>query len=684
MPTNWLSQHLTTCLRTLIALSLPLVLATCGGGGSTVPGAALAPPSPPAISVLTGVAAVGGPLSGVVTLRDASTTPTTQTTATASDGSFSFNVTGLTPPFALRVTWSDANGDHAMYSLSNGAGTANITPLTSLALRAAIGGADLASFFTSARVEALIAAGARMTDAVNALQAAIAPLLQRFNAQGNMLTTHFTADHSGIDAALDAILVDFNATPVTIATRTGGLPLFSAPPTNLAGGTFNAENLDRLTTGGPMSGASLYATYCAGCHGALTSSAKQGITLSRLQSAIANGTGGMGSLSSSLTAMDLESIVAALAASSPTPPPPAPTPPDGAALYTSNCAGCHGALATSSKIGVTLARLQAAISSNVGTMGFLSGVLNDAQMQAIVAALAASGPTPPPAPTPPDGAVLYATNCAGCHGSLATSSKLGATTVRIQNAISGNVGNMGSLANLTAADIQAIATALALPTPPPPPVTPDGAALYTANCAACHGPLASSSKQGISIARLQAAISANTGGMGSLSTLTVSEIQSIVTALTPTTPTPTPVLDGAVLYTQYCSSCHGALSSSSVQGRSTSLIQTAIAAVAQMNALSSLSLAQIESIAATLAGAPTGPAPACGSCHALPPGTGAHGEHTKLSCGSCHGSGYSKTTYNSATHANGVVNLVSAIGWTAATRTCSNSCHGEESWKPDN
>jgi DnaJ-class molecular chaperone len=103
-----------------------------------------------------------------------------------------------------------------------------------------------------------------------------------------------------------------------------------------------------------------------------------------------------------------------------------------------------------------------------------------------------------------------------------------------------------------------------------------------------------------------------------------------------------------------------------------------------MNALSSLSLAQIESIAATLAGAPTGPAPACGSCHALPPGTGAHGEHTKLSCASCHGSGYSKTTYNSATHANGVVNLVSAIGWTAATRSCSNSCHGEESWKPDN
>ncbi|MDA8078078.1 MAG: c-type cytochrome [Nitrospiraceae bacterium] len=66
-----------------------------------------------------------------------------------------------------------------------------------------------------------------------------------------------------------------------------------------------------------------------------------------------------------------------------------------------------------------------------------------------------------------DGAALYNTNCSGCHGPLASSSKLGRTAAQIQNAINSNMGGMGFLSSLTTADIQAIATALA-PAPPPP------------------------------------------------------------------------------------------------------------------------------------------------------------------------------------------------------------------------
>lgn len=59
----------------------------------------------------------------------------------------------------------------------------------------------------------------------------------------------------------------------------------------------------------------------------------------------------------------------------------------------------------------------------------------------------------------------------------------------------------------------------------------DGAALYTNNCASCHGPLATSTKRGRSSSQISAAIAANTGGMGSLSGLTSVQIEAISTAL---------------------------------------------------------------------------------------------------------------------------------------------------------
>ena len=69
-----------------------------------------------------------------------------------------------------------------------------------------------------------------------------------------------------------------------------------------------------------------------------------------------------------------------------------------------------------------------------------------------------------------DGASLYATYCAGCHGPLATSSKKGATATQIQTAIT-KVRAMRSLSTLTTAQIQAIAAALSSTAATPPPTT---------------------------------------------------------------------------------------------------------------------------------------------------------------------------------------------------------------------
>jgi mono/diheme cytochrome c family protein len=224
---------------------------------------------------------------------------------------------------------------------------------------------------------------------------------------------------------------------------------------------------------------------------------------------------------------------------------------------------------------------------------------------------ACSSPVQPQANQPADGPTLYASHCAACHGALASSSKGNATLTRMQSAINGNVGGMGSLSTLSTIQLQAIVSALAPVAPPAPTVETNGPTLYANHCAACHGALASSTKGGATLTRMQNAIIGNVGGMGSLSALSTIQLQAIVSTLAP---------------------------------------------VAQV------------------------PAPACGSCHGLPPDTGEHREHRSRSCGTCHGAGYSANSVNSVTHNNGLKELLASTGWNPTSRSCANSCHGKESW----
>ncbi|MCC2638737.1 MAG: putative lipoprotein [Moraxellaceae bacterium] len=100
---------------------LAVVLAACGGGGGGT--------TSPNTETLSGVAATGAGVQGIVSLRDLATG---QIQATHTDnGSYAFNVTGLGGPFVLRAE----SDDHAtvLYSLVVKAGSrtqANINPLT--------------------------------------------------------------------------------------------------------------------------------------------------------------------------------------------------------------------------------------------------------------------------------------------------------------------------------------------------------------------------------------------------------------------------------------------------------------------------------------------------------------------------------------------------------------------------
>ncbi len=198
---------------------------------------------------------------------------------------------------------------------------------------------------------------------------------------------------------------------------------------------------------------------------------------------------------------------------------------------------------------------------------------------------------------PTDGPGLYGVNCASCHKPLATTAKAGASAAEVQAAINGNVGGMGGLNTLTAAQVQLIINALPLQQ-----AATDGATLYGDNCASCHNPLATSAKAGASAVEVQAAINGNTGGMGrgTLSVLTAAQVQAIVAVL----PATQAAADGATLYANNCASCHNPLATSTKAGATANEIQRAIngndGGVMGRGTLSALTPAQVAAIAGVL------------------------------------------------------------------------------------
>ena len=385
-------KKLSTCLAILHAAGISLMIVGCGSGGSFTDIQSGTNTSA-SVTTVSGVAAAGAPIIGNALLKDSSTPPVVKVVAIGSDGTFAFDVKSLQAPFILRAEGISAGSPQALHSFADGPGTANINPLSNMAVANAAGVSDPATIYTNPVPATLQKIAANIPAAIAALQAKLKPLMDRFGASIDPVYDSFTADHTGLDALFDAVKITVAAGNVVVSNKTNNAVMLNCPVNDISSATFNKANMP-----------------------------------------------------------------------------------------------------------------------------------------------SASAPTPVQAAT----SALYDSNCAGCHGPLATSSKRGATVARIQAAIAGNFGGMGSLSTLSATQVQAIADALVSSTSAPPS--------------------------------------------------------------------------------------------------------------------------------------------ACGSCHAIPPATGHHSTNMGATCATCHGTGYSNTTVNAATHNNGVKNVVSTIGWNPTTRTCSNSCHGTEKW----
>jgi len=240
---------------------------------------------------------------------------------------------------------------------------------------------------------------------------------------------------------------DQGATTTTSTTATIGdgepPPPPTLPPTTTTTTTTTTPAATTTTAAAPAvaDGWAVFGRYCAGCHG---SSGGGGSGPSLIDStgsrrafvsAVADGIGTMPGFGGVLSSAEMDAVVAVSlgmrqSAGSPTTTTTLPADASGGVLYASACASCHGS-AGEGGIGPALddaprnAAVVAAVTADgIGTMPGFADQLTPAQIQRVAAY--AAGLAGEPAETedaedadagdPDPAAVLYATNCAGCHG----------------------------------------------------------------------------------------------------------------------------------------------------------------------------------------------------------------------------------------------------------------------------
>ncbi|KAF0221285.1 MAG: hypothetical protein FD174_423 [Geobacteraceae bacterium] len=204
----------------LLVVTLVSAMTGCGGGGGGGGG-----------GTVSGVAAAGAPLVGTVKIKDAAS-PAKELTATiAADGTFSFDVGGLTPPFILKATGTVGTANYTLHSFATGAGTTNINPLANLAVAMASGGLDPATVYATPSAGILKAIADKLPASVTDIQTKLQPLLALYDAaKANPLTDTFTANHTGLDEVLDMVKVEVTGGTVTVRNKATDDVIVTGPP----------------------------------------------------------------------------------------------------------------------------------------------------------------------------------------------------------------------------------------------------------------------------------------------------------------------------------------------------------------------------------------------------------------------------------------------------------------------
>jgi len=217
----------------LALIALVVSLAGCGGSGGGV-----------SSQVVTGTAAVGAALSGQVSLKDSSAIPKMKSTEIASDGSFAIDVTDMKAPFVLQASGSAGGTGYKLHSFAAGTGTANVNPLTDIAVASAAGVENASDVFDNASAAQNETIGRNIGTAVATLMAKLQPLLKQYNADNtNPITAPYTANHLGIDGMFDNVKITVTDGVVSITMVNTGAVVFSGNMMHISSGVFNSGAL---------------------------------------------------------------------------------------------------------------------------------------------------------------------------------------------------------------------------------------------------------------------------------------------------------------------------------------------------------------------------------------------------------------------------------------------------------
>ncbi|NML42803.1 hypothetical protein HHL11_03500 [Ramlibacter sp. G-1-2-2] len=223
--------------RRAAAISLPVLLAACGGGSSdSTLSTPVTPTTPAAALSVSGTAATGAPLANAaITLKCASGSATATADA---NGKYTASITGGKLPCVLTAKSTD--GATELHSVAAGTGdaatTVNITPLTELLLARLTGGdpkAYVAGFSATVTISAADVAAAQ------------AALLQTLQAAGvdttnvaDILAGALTAgSHTGYDGVLDQLQVTITAAGSSLAELVTAVSSTSATGTQTSAAT---------------------------------------------------------------------------------------------------------------------------------------------------------------------------------------------------------------------------------------------------------------------------------------------------------------------------------------------------------------------------------------------------------------------------------------------------------------
>ncbi len=240
----------------LLIAGVAIVLAACGGGGG---GTSSQPPASSSTSyTVEGTAATGRALQGTINLYGRNGGKVANV-AIDTDGRFSVQPTGLTPPFLIEAVPDDP-AQPSLYSFSIASGVANVTPMTTLALYLANGGSDPAALASSwpARAAAISTALPDAQKTVNANFVGVFssrdPSLDIDFTRYNFFTEPF-AIGDPYDRILDLLSVDVSGG--SLAVTVGGTPFSfdgtkSSSSVSIAGvhGHVRVSGADAAATGG--------------------------------------------------------------------------------------------------------------------------------------------------------------------------------------------------------------------------------------------------------------------------------------------------------------------------------------------------------------------------------------------------------------------------------------------------